>query len=117
MSLVFAVLLALTSAVAYAAGAVVQQRLAGSAGRGRRNWLPAVALNGGGAALHVLDIPPAQGRRSYGVQPGESLPLRPSEESHGPARRKPWPSAGRLRARRAGEELLQHPRTAPTLNA
>ncbi|MET9593938.1 DMT family transporter [Streptomyces sp. NPDC006516] len=61
-SLVFSVLLSLVSAVAYAAGAIVQERVA-AAGDSRpyaplRNgaWWVAVALNGVGALLHVVAL-------------------------------------------------------------
>ncbi|MEU5716992.1 DMT family transporter [Streptomyces sp. NPDC020403] len=61
-SLALSVLLSLVSAVAYAAGAIVQERVA-AAGDGRpyaplRNavWWGAVALNGGGALLHVVAL-------------------------------------------------------------
>lgn len=61
-SLALSVLLSLISAVAYAAGAIVQERVA-AAGDGRsyaplRNpvWWVAVALNGVGAALHVIAL-------------------------------------------------------------
>ncbi|MDX3068570.1 MULTISPECIES: DMT family transporter [Streptomyces] len=61
-SLALAVLLSLVSAVAYAAGAIVQERVA-AAGDGRpyaplRNgvWWVAVALNGVGAVLHVVAL-------------------------------------------------------------
>lgn len=61
-SLAFSVLLSLVSAVAYAAGAIVQERVA-AAGDGRsyapiRNpvWWGAVALNGVGAVLHVVAL-------------------------------------------------------------
>ncbi|HEY9438614.1 MAG TPA: DMT family transporter, partial [Streptomyces sp.] len=61
-SLALSVLLSLVSAVAYAAGAIVQERVA-AAGDGRsyaplRNpvWWVAVALNGVGAALHVIAL-------------------------------------------------------------
>jgi hypothetical protein len=57
MHLVAAVGLALGSAAAYAAGAVLQQRLAATAGRLLQwSWLPAVALNLVGAGLHVLAL-------------------------------------------------------------
>ncbi|MFD9422914.1 MULTISPECIES: DMT family transporter [unclassified Streptomyces] len=61
-SLALSVLLSLISAVAYAAGAIVQERVA-AAGDGRsyaplRNaaWWAAVALNGVGALLHVVAL-------------------------------------------------------------
>lgn len=61
-SLALSVLLSLISAVAYAAGAIVQERVA-AAGDGRsyaplRNaaWWAAVALNGIGALLHVVAL-------------------------------------------------------------
>ncbi|MFD6421633.1 DMT family transporter [Streptomyces sp. NPDC060198] len=61
-SLVLSVLLSLVSAVAYAAGAIVQERVA-SGGDGRsyaplRNaaWWAAVGLNGTGALLHVVAL-------------------------------------------------------------
>ncbi|MFD4033822.1 DMT family transporter [Streptomyces sp. NPDC058637] len=61
-SLALSVLLSLVSAVAYAAGAIVQERVA-AAGDGRpyaplRNgvWWVAVALNGVGAVLHVVAL-------------------------------------------------------------
>ncbi|MDQ0792484.1 DMT family transporter [Streptomyces sp. B1I3] len=61
-SLALSVLLSLVSAVAYAAGAIVQERVA-AAGDGRpyaplRNavWWAAVALNGVGALLHVVAL-------------------------------------------------------------
>ncbi|MEU1127223.1 DMT family transporter [Streptomyces sp. NPDC005899] len=61
-SLALSVLLSLVSAVAYAAGAIVQERVA-AAGDGRpyaplRNavWWAAVALNGVGAVLHVVAL-------------------------------------------------------------
>ncbi|MFI8438230.1 DMT family transporter [Streptomyces sp. NPDC079020] len=61
-SLALSVLLSLISAVAYAAGAIVQERVA-AAGDGRayaplRNaaWWAAVALNGVGAVLHVVAL-------------------------------------------------------------
>lgn len=61
-SLVLSVLLSLVSAVAYAAGAIVQERVA-AAGDSRpyaplRNgaWWVAVALNGVGALLHVVAL-------------------------------------------------------------
>ncbi|MFG2561454.1 DMT family transporter [Streptomyces sp. NPDC048496] len=60
--LALSVLLSLVSAVAYAAGAIVQERVA-AAGDGRsltplrnRVWWVAVALNGVGAVLHVLAL-------------------------------------------------------------
>ncbi|MFE7389106.1 DMT family transporter [Streptomyces sp. NPDC057582] len=60
--LALSVLLSLVSAVAYAAGAIVQERVA-TAGDGRsltplrnRVWWVAVALNGVGAVLHVLAL-------------------------------------------------------------
>lgn len=55
MSLLIAVVLALVSAVAYAAGAVVQQRLAAGTARGG-GWLLAVGLNAAGGGLHVLAL-------------------------------------------------------------
>ncbi|MFJ2270497.1 DMT family transporter [Streptomyces sp. NPDC087849] len=61
-SLALSVLLSLVSAVAYAAGAIVQERVA-AAGDGRslaplrnRVWWGAVALNGLGAVLHVVAL-------------------------------------------------------------
>ncbi len=61
-SLVLSVLLSLVSAVAYAAGAIVQERVA-TASDGRslaplrnRVWWAAVALNGVGALLHVVAL-------------------------------------------------------------
>ncbi|WP_406385546.1 DMT family transporter [Streptomyces sp. NBC_01618] len=61
-SLALSVLLSLVSAVAYAAGAIVQERVA-AAGDGRslaplrnRVWWAAVALNGVGAVLHVVAL-------------------------------------------------------------
>lgn len=61
-SLALSVLLSLISAVAYAAGAIVQERVA-TAGDGRslaplrdRIWWVAVVLNGVGAVLHVLAL-------------------------------------------------------------
>ncbi|MCX4791023.1 MULTISPECIES: DMT family transporter [unclassified Streptomyces] len=61
-SLALSVLLSLVSAVAYAAGAIVQERVA-AAGDGRslaplrnRVWWAAVALNGAGAVLHVVAL-------------------------------------------------------------
>ncbi|WP_326769513.1 DMT family transporter [Streptomyces sp. NBC_01591] len=61
-SLALSVLLSLVSAVAYAAGAIVQERVA-TAGDGHslaplrnRVWWAAVALNGGGAVLHVVAL-------------------------------------------------------------
>ncbi|WP_327371597.1 DMT family transporter [Streptomyces sp. NBC_01217] len=61
-SLALSVLLSLVSAVAYAAGAIVQERVA-TAGDGRslaplrnRVWWGAVALNGVGAVLHVAAL-------------------------------------------------------------
>lgn len=61
-SLALSVLLSLVSAVAYAAGAIVQERVA-AAGDGRsfaplrnRVWWCAVALNGVGAVLHVVAL-------------------------------------------------------------
>ncbi|MFC9620539.1 DMT family transporter [Streptomyces sp. NPDC056930] len=61
-SLALSVLLSLVSAVAYAAGAIVQERVA-TAGDGRslaplrnRVWWAAVALNGLGAVLHVVAL-------------------------------------------------------------
>lgn len=61
-SLVFSVLLSLVSAVAYAAGAIVQERVA--SGGDRRSYAPlrnaawwaAVGLNGAGALLHVVAL-------------------------------------------------------------
>ncbi|MEE1746465.1 DMT family transporter [Streptomyces sp. JV184] len=61
-SLALSVLLSLVSAVAYAAGAIVQERVAttgdGSSLAPLRNrvWWAAVALNGGGAVLHVVAL-------------------------------------------------------------
>ncbi|MGW1847322.1 DMT family transporter [Streptomyces sp. NPDC001966] len=61
-SLALSVLLSLVSAVAYAAGAIVQERVA-TTGEGHslaplrnRVWWAAVALNGGGAVLHVVAL-------------------------------------------------------------
>ncbi|WTF98592.1 DMT family transporter [Streptomyces sp. NBC_01590] len=61
-SLALSVLLSLVSAVAYAAGAIVQERVA-TTGDGHslaplrnRVWWAAVALNGGGAVLHVVAL-------------------------------------------------------------
>ncbi|WP_443080710.1 DMT family transporter [Streptomyces sp. PTD5-9] len=61
-SLALSVLLSLVSAVAYAAGAIVQEHVA-AAGDGRpldlvrnRVWWAAVTLNGAGAVLHVLAL-------------------------------------------------------------
>ncbi|MGW0959762.1 DMT family transporter [Streptomyces gelaticus] len=61
-SLALSVLLSLLSAVAYAAGAIVQERVAAT-GDARslaplcnRVWWAAVALNGGGAVLHVVAL-------------------------------------------------------------
>ncbi|MGW1405445.1 DMT family transporter [Streptomyces sp. NPDC002403] len=61
-SLALSVLLSLVSAVAYAAGAIVQERVA-TTGDDRslaplrnRAWWAAVALNGGGAVLHVVAL-------------------------------------------------------------
>ncbi|MES9559563.1 MULTISPECIES: DMT family transporter [unclassified Streptomyces] len=61
-SLALSVLLSLVSAVAYAAGAIVQERVA-TTGDGSslaplrdRVWWAAVALNGGGAVLHVVAL-------------------------------------------------------------
>ncbi|WP_072488968.1 DMT family transporter [Streptomyces atratus] len=61
-SLALSVLLSLVSAVAYAAGAIVQERVA-TTGDDRslaplrnRVWWAAVALNGGGAVLHVVAL-------------------------------------------------------------
>lgn len=61
-SLALSVLLSLVSAVAYAAGAIVQERVA-TASDGRslaplrdRVWWAAVALNGVGAVLHVVAL-------------------------------------------------------------
>lgn len=62
-SLALSVLLSLVSAVAYAAGAIVQERVAaGGDGRsyrallGNAAWWAAVALNGVGAVLHVVAL-------------------------------------------------------------
>ncbi|MFB8038478.1 DMT family transporter [Streptomyces sp. NPDC056004] len=60
-SLALSVLLSLVSAVAYAAGAIVQERVATSDGHSlaplrNRVWWAAVALNGGGAVLHVVAL-------------------------------------------------------------
>ncbi|MER5611249.1 DMT family transporter [Streptomyces sp. NPDC002215] len=60
-SLVLSVLLSLVSAVAYAAGAIVQERVATGDGHSlaplrNRVWWAAVALNGGGAVLHVVAL-------------------------------------------------------------
>ncbi|MFD5185945.1 DMT family transporter [Streptomyces sp. NPDC058372] len=59
--LTLSVLLCLASAVAYAAGAIVQERVAGEQGPSfvpwrRLAWWGAVALNGAGAVLHVLAL-------------------------------------------------------------
>lgn len=60
--LVLSVVLALVSAVAYAAAAIVQERVAASAAGPRYAplrrpaWWGAVALNGAGAALHVAAL-------------------------------------------------------------
>lgn len=59
--LTLSVLLCLVSAVAYAAGAIVQERVAGEQGPAfvpwrRPAWWGAVALNGAGAFLHVLAL-------------------------------------------------------------
>ncbi|MEV8453187.1 DMT family transporter [Streptomyces sp. NPDC052095] len=61
-SLALSVLLSLVSAVAYAAGAIVQERVAATGGGGSfaplrdRVWWAAVALNGVGALLHVVAL-------------------------------------------------------------
>ncbi|WP_326701277.1 DMT family transporter [Streptomyces sp. NBC_01754] len=61
-SLVLSVLLSLFSAVAYATGAIVQERVAATGGRRAfaplRNgaWWGAVAFNGAGAVLHVVAL-------------------------------------------------------------
>ncbi|MCX4850741.1 DMT family transporter [Streptomyces sp. NBC_00893] len=61
-SLALSVLLSLVSAVAYAAGAIVQERVATTAGGHspaplrNRVWWAAVALNGVGAVLHVVAL-------------------------------------------------------------
>ncbi|MFE7108015.1 DMT family transporter [Streptomyces sp. NPDC057575] len=60
-SLALSVLLSLVSAVAYAAGAIVQERVATGDGHSlaplrNRVWWAAVALNGGGAVLHVVAL-------------------------------------------------------------
>ncbi|MFE6666370.1 DMT family transporter [Streptomyces sp. NPDC057697] len=61
-SLALSVLLSLVSAVAYAAGAIVQERVATTGGGSSlaplrdRVWWAAVALNGGGAVLHVVAL-------------------------------------------------------------
>ncbi|WP_268246542.1 DMT family transporter [Streptomyces gelaticus] len=61
-SLALSVLLSLLSAVAYAAGAIVQERVAATgdarslAPLRNRVWWAAVALNGGGAVLHVVAL-------------------------------------------------------------
>ncbi|MFF2327366.1 MULTISPECIES: DMT family transporter [unclassified Streptomyces] len=61
-SLALSVLLSLISAVAYAAGAIVQERVATAGGSGslahvrNRVWWAAVALNGLGAVLHVVAL-------------------------------------------------------------
>ncbi|WP_187369991.1 DMT family transporter [Streptomyces boluensis] len=61
-ALALAVLLALVSAVAYAGGAIVQERVAASSPAGtyaplrRTAWWVAVGLNGLGAALHVAAL-------------------------------------------------------------
>ncbi|GFH81116.1 MULTISPECIES: DMT family transporter [Streptomyces diastaticus group] len=59
--LTLSALLCLASAVAYAAGAIVQERVAGEQGPAfvpwrRLAWWGAVALNGAGAVLHVLAL-------------------------------------------------------------
>ncbi|MFJ8229795.1 DMT family transporter [Streptomyces sp. NPDC094448] len=60
--LLFAVLLSLVSAVAYAAGAIVQERVAATTPAGtyaplqHAVWWGAVALNGIGALLHVIAL-------------------------------------------------------------
>ncbi|MFF2009346.1 DMT family transporter [Streptomyces sp. NPDC058195] len=61
-SLALSVLLSLVSAVAYAAGAIVQERVATTGDGGslaplrNRVWWAAVALNGVGAVLHVVAL-------------------------------------------------------------
>ncbi|MBH5333596.1 DMT family transporter [Streptomyces pactum] len=61
-ALALSVLLALVSAVCYAAGAILQERVAATAPQGataplrRRGWWGAVSLNGAGAVLHVLAL-------------------------------------------------------------
>ncbi|MFF4077844.1 DMT family transporter [Streptomyces sp. NPDC001777] len=61
-SLALSVLLSLVSAVAYAAGAIVQERVAADGDRGslaplrNRVWWAAVTLNGVGAVLHVVAL-------------------------------------------------------------
>ncbi|MFF8293321.1 DMT family transporter [Streptomyces sp. NPDC016309] len=57
-SLALSVLLSLASAVAYAAGAIAQERVAAAAvpAASSATWWAAVALNGGGAALHVVAL-------------------------------------------------------------
>ncbi|MFI8004766.1 DMT family transporter [Streptomyces sp. NPDC086010] len=61
-SLALSVLLSLVSAVAYAAGAIVQERVAASGGSRpyaplrNRAWWVAVGLNGVGALLHVVAL-------------------------------------------------------------
>ncbi|MFJ8849874.1 DMT family transporter [Streptomyces sp. NPDC102437] len=60
-SLALSVVLSLVSAVAYAAGAIVQERVATGDGHSlaplrNRVWWAAVALNGGGAVLHVVAL-------------------------------------------------------------
>ncbi|MDF6017319.1 DMT family transporter [Streptomyces sp. JH34] len=61
-SLAFSVLLSLVSAVAYAAGAIVQERVAAAGDSSpyaplrNRVWWVAVALNGVGAVLHVVAL-------------------------------------------------------------
>ncbi|MEU2132050.1 DMT family transporter [Streptomyces sp. NPDC018352] len=60
-SLALSVLLSLVSAVAYAAGAIVQERVATGDSHSlaplrNRVWWAAVALNGGGAVLHVVAL-------------------------------------------------------------
>ncbi|MFJ8944519.1 DMT family transporter [Streptomyces sp. NPDC102395] len=61
-ALALSVLLSLVSAVAYAAGAIVQERVAESSPAGqyaplrRPGWWAAVALNGSGGLLHVVAL-------------------------------------------------------------
>jgi drug/metabolite transporter (DMT)-like permease len=60
-ALVWSVVLSLVSAVAYAGGAIVQERVAASSGAryaplGRPAWWGAVVLNGTGALLHVVAL-------------------------------------------------------------
>ncbi|MFE2672448.1 DMT family transporter, partial [Streptomyces hygroscopicus] len=61
-SLALSVLLALASAVCYAAGAILQEHVAATTPRlasaplRRASWWAAVTLNGAGAALHVIAL-------------------------------------------------------------